>query len=182
MPNRILRASVWNSDRFLQLPDNTHRICYLRCLSDADDVGNLEASDGALVRLWRDLGADSRQKALTILEHLVDAHLLRTYEVVRKRYAHIPRFGQRLRNIMKKHPPSPWDGISDLDPETTADGGRTAATRGRTPLEVNRIESNRSETKGREGEGKGNPEAPGKQTRNAVDLARELAEKQNRLK
>ena len=95
MPNRILRASIWASDRFLELPDNTHRICYLRCISEADDFGNLEATDGALVRLWRDFGVDSTAKALTILKHLVGAELLAVYESNSKRYIRVPRFSSR---------------------------------------------------------------------------------------
>lgn len=122
MPNRILRAELWDSDRFLDLPDNTHRVCYVRLISRADDLANLPATDGELVRLWRDFGVESRQKAAAILSALCDADLVRLYDADGKRFAHLPRFNQRVRHVRNIHPASPWNSpqkINDVTRKTS---------------------------------------------------------------
>jgi hypothetical protein len=108
MPSRMIRESLLNSDRFLGLPDNTSRICYIACLLHADDRGNVEASPGALVRMWRDFGVDSVAKAEGIAHFLTDHDLIRMYESGDKQFIHVPRFGQRMRSFKRACPPSPW--------------------------------------------------------------------------
>lgn len=108
MPTRMIRDSLLNSDRFLSLPDNTARICYLACLLTADDRGNLEGGAGHLVRMWRDFGIDSTEKAASIGQFLGDQDLIRFYDHGEKRYIHVPRFGQRLRSFKRACPKSPW--------------------------------------------------------------------------
>jgi hypothetical protein len=92
MPDRVLRDEILGSDRWLSLPRNTHRLAFIAVLLTADDNGNLEGSDGALIRLWRDFGIDSPVVAMEVLEALVTAGLLRIYDIENKRYVHVPRF------------------------------------------------------------------------------------------
>lgn len=108
MPTRMIRESLLSSDRFLSLPDNTARMCYIACILTADDRGNREAGLGHLVRLWRDFGVDATEKAAAIGQFLADQDLIRFYEVDGKRYLHVPRFNQRLRHLKRAHPLSPW--------------------------------------------------------------------------
>lgn len=108
VPTRMIRAALLESDRFLALPDNTARVCYMAALLTADDRGNLEASPGRLVRMWRDFGIDSNQKATAIAGFLADQDLIRLYEVDGKPFVHIPRFGQRKRHLQRACPLSPW--------------------------------------------------------------------------
>jgi hypothetical protein len=147
MPNRILRSSIWTSDRFIDLPDNTYRICFLRCVSEADDLGNLEGSDGALVRIWRDFGIDSVKKAQRILAQLLDEDLVRIYDFGQKRYLHLPRFRQRVRHL-KKGCPMPPENVFDNNnlPDETTVVRQTLVSR--PSAESNRSESNRSESRG----------------------------------
>lgn len=108
MPSRMIRDALLNSDRFLSLPDNTARMCYVACLLTADDRGNLEASPAALVRLWRDFGVNGNDKAIDTAQFLADKDLIRLYDVDSKRYLHVPRFQQRMRSFKRACPPSPW--------------------------------------------------------------------------
>jgi hypothetical protein len=108
MPTRMIRGAILDSDRFLNLSDNTARMCFLACLLRADDRGNMEGGWGHLVRLWRDFGIDSTEKAAVICQTLADQDLVRCYESGRKRFIHIPRFGQRMRSFKRACPPSPW--------------------------------------------------------------------------
>lgn len=115
MPDRIIRDEILHSDTMLGLKRNTHRLAFIACVLKADDLGNLEAEQGALWRLWRDwLALTDRVQVAEILLELTDAGLVRLYESDGKRYAHIPKFKQRLRYINGKHPRPPQP-IEDND-------------------------------------------------------------------
>ena len=145
----MIRESLLQSDRFLELPDNTARICYIAALLKADDLGNLEATDGQLVRLWRDFGIETRDRALKVIQMLVDVDLLRVYEAEEKRHIHIPRFNQRVRHIVRRCTGSPWDDEKKINNLVvkTSDGRQT--NDGRTPdaRRLKRREVKRSEEK-----------------------------------
>jgi hypothetical protein len=140
MPSRMIRDALLNSDRFLGLPDNTARICYVSCLLTADDRGNLEASSGALVRLWRDFGPNSNAKAEDTAQFLSDKDLVRLYEVDGKRYMHIPRFGQRMRSFKRACPASPWCESVEESTKSPAICQQVAASSGKSRPEVKRSE------------------------------------------
>lgn len=122
MPARMIREGILTSDRFLSLPDNTARVCYLAALLNADDRGNLEGSPGQLARLWRDFGVDSLAKATTISQFLADQDLIRLYESAGKQYVHVPRFQQRMRHLKTACPPSPWCAPDVPTPPSGNDG------------------------------------------------------------
>ena len=108
MPDRIIRDEILNSDTALGLKRNTHRLAFVACVLAADDLGNLEAGPGALWRLWRDwLALTDRAQVTEVMLALSDSGLIRLYEVDGKRYAHIPKFRQRLRYVNGKHPRPP---------------------------------------------------------------------------
>ena len=151
MPARMIRAALLTSDRYLGLPDNTSRVCYVAAMLNADDRGNLESSLGQLVRMWRDYGIDSNQKAASIANYLADHDLVRQYEVDGKHYMHIPRFGQRLRHLNRACPLSPWCDRKENQSLNSENDGRPSDARPttvrRTSAEVKRSEVKRSEEK-----------------------------------
>lgn len=109
MPDRILRDELLNSDRFLALKRNTHRLAFVCLLLTCDSLGNLEATDGQLWRLWREpLALQERVVIPEILGALVDVDLIRVYEADGKRYIHVPRTRFRLRFLTRICPLSPW--------------------------------------------------------------------------
>lgn len=115
MPNRIIRESLLESDRWIELHDNTARVCYLVLLLSADDIGNMEASGPRLRRLWREYGVDTDAKVSAVLQTLMDADLARVYEDARKkRHLHVPRFRQYLRHWIRRVPGSPWDDVEKI--------------------------------------------------------------------
>lgn len=144
MPSRMIRDGLLDSDRFLGLPDNTSRMCYVACLLTADDRGNREASAGALVRLWRDFGVDTNSKADDTAHFLSDKDLIRLYEFEGKRYMHIPRFGQRMRSFKRACPHSPWCESLDKSTESSPICQQVAANSGKSRPEVKRSEENLS--------------------------------------
>ena len=154
MPDRILRDELLQSERWLQLARNTHRLAFVCLIPAADALGNMEASDGRLWRLWRDpLRLDERVAIAEILEALVAADLIRLYEVEGKRYLHVPRSRQRLRYLGRLFPPSPWTTTEEkqrLDISFTGSTpDRHRARTGLSPAEVKRseVEVKRSEEK-----------------------------------
>lgn len=131
----MVREGLLHSDRWLGLPDNTARVCFVACLLNGDDRGNMEASSGRLVRLWRDFGVDSTAKANSTLQLLCDCDLVRCYDVGSKRYIHIPRFRQRLRYIKNACPPSPWcNAVTKQQDSQKKDGPQTGESQ--TPVRL----------------------------------------------
>ena len=111
MPDRIIRDELLDSDRWLSLRRNTHRLAYLCLLLRCDALGNMEATDGALWRAWRDpLALTDRAAIFDLLGALVDADLVRIYQAEgdAKRYAHLPRTRFPLRYVYRICPISPW--------------------------------------------------------------------------
>lgn len=141
MPNRIVRESLLHSDRWLNLRDNTARVCYIALLLTADDVGNLEGSPVRLRRLWRDYGIDSDLKVAKILAEFVDADLARIYQSENKEFLHIPRFRQVLRHVKVRSPGSPWDDADKIQRVADKTRSERYASDMRSLPESNRIES-----------------------------------------
>lgn len=156
MPDRIVRDELLESDRWLSVPRNTHRLAFVCLLLQADALGNMEGSDGRLWRLWRDpLRLDARTAIAEILDSLLSADLIRLYEVDGKRLIHIPRYRQRLRYLGRVQPASPWttdDQKQRLEKKSPGDSQvRTGCSPGAHRLEVevkrSEVEVKRSEEK-----------------------------------
>jgi hypothetical protein len=108
MPNRLIRDDLLKSDRWLGLAHPAERLAFVVLALQCDDAGCVEASDGALVRLWRDsCNIKGREDAVRVLAALVDADLVRPYDVSGKRYLFLPRTRWRLRSPRLKHPSPP---------------------------------------------------------------------------
>jgi hypothetical protein len=109
MPDRILRDELWQSERFLDLPTDACRLTFLRMVSEADDFGNLE---GGVRRLFRMLSACTQIKTeaatAATLSALIDADLIRGYQVDGHDLVHIPRFRSKRWYLARKVPASPW--------------------------------------------------------------------------
>jgi len=91
MPARMIRDGLLDSEAVLSLPVEG-RWLYVTILLSGDDVGLFEATPFRLARI-----ADVRREhADRLLAMLVDADLVRLYEVAGKRYGFIPKFRQRL--------------------------------------------------------------------------------------
>lgn len=140
MPARVIRDSVLESDRWLSLAHPVERLAYVVLLLKVDDLATCDASDGQLVRMWRDAcNVKGRDDALLILQALNDADLVRVYESEGKRYIFVPRFRQRFRANSLRRPLPPENLLHD-EPEVLqnirqikaktsgmSDNGRTAA-------------------------------------------------------
>ncbi|MFZ5558687.1 MAG: hypothetical protein ACOZDY_18560 [Pseudomonadota bacterium] len=114
MPSRVIREALLESDRWLSLAHPVERLAYVALLLRVDDLGTYDASDGQLVRTWRDVcNVKGRDDALKILNGLVDADLVRTYDVDGKRFIYIPRFKQRFRARTFLRPPPPDSLLHD---------------------------------------------------------------------
>jgi len=123
--DRVLKSELMNSDRWLDLPSDSHRLAYVCLLPLADDFGNFEAGSR---RMWRWLHARTQVKddghAIKILSDLMDADLIRPYTVAEADYWHIARFQCDRRYVVRRVPASPWD-----DPELEIKGGLIRQTR-----------------------------------------------------
>ncbi len=109
VPDRIIRDELLESDRWLDLARNTHRLAYVVLLLCCDALGNMEAGQARIARLFRTTcGGCTNGQAAEALTALADADLIRLYETDGKRYLHIPRFRQRLRYLRHVAPLSPW--------------------------------------------------------------------------
>jgi hypothetical protein len=114
MYDRLIRADLYQSERWLDLPSDTHRLVYNALIHLADDFGNFE---GGSRRLWRLMHSFATVKtevdALKIMSDLQDADLVRRYEVtdeheVKREFWHMPRFKNTRTYWTRKYPASPW--------------------------------------------------------------------------
>jgi hypothetical protein len=95
----MIRDGLLDSEAVLSLPVEA-RWLYVTILLSGDDVGLFEATPFRLARI-----ADVRREhADRLLAMLVDADLVRLYEVAGKRYGFIPKFRQRLQIKRAKCP------------------------------------------------------------------------------
>lgn len=108
MPDRIIRDELLESEKWLSLKDNADRLAFISLLLKADSLGNFSGETYRLMRLWRDFGINTIALVCKTLSELVDADLVRLYEVEERKLLHIPRYRQSLRFISRIFPPSPW--------------------------------------------------------------------------
>lgn len=108
MPDRLIRDELLESERWLALPDNTARVCYIALLLQADAFGNMDAGAGRLRRLWRDYGPESPEDIARMVITLAKVDLVREYAADGKPYLHIPRYRQNLRYTKRTYPQDPW--------------------------------------------------------------------------
>lgn len=140
MPSRLIRDEMLESERVQTLPADA-RWLFVAVMLSADDVGLVELST---FKLHRKAGLDVRvvEKLLPLL---IDADLLRAYQVDGKTYGFIPRFGQRLQ-IKRAKCPLPPDSIASDDADglrkikhlrsdPTVDHGDAPVTHGKKPPE-----------------------------------------------
>lgn len=128
MPARMIRDGLLDSEAVLSLPVEG-RWLYVTLLLSGDDVGLFEATPFRLARI-----ADVRREhADRLLAMLMDADLVRLYEVAGKRYGFIPKFRQRLQIKRAKCPLPPLEilagdedalnKIKDLGSKKAVDNG-----------------------------------------------------------
>jgi hypothetical protein len=111
MPNRLIREGLMESETVLSLPVEG-RWLFVIILLSADDIGLFEATEFKLARR-----ADvNREIAAKLLQLLMDAGLVRLYEVEGKRYGFIPKFRQRLQIKHTRYPSPPASLYAD-DPD-----------------------------------------------------------------
>jgi len=141
MATRMLRPAIWESERFSSLSSDTARLCFLRLISEQDDLGNLEGNLFKLFRLWRDFdGVTTIEKATLILEQLVEKDLVRVYQATdqsdeEKQFLHIPNHRQRVRYFKKLFPVSPYQTDEELNKINDLREKKTGANMVQTTLE-----------------------------------------------
>jgi hypothetical protein len=107
--DRVLRAELFQSERYLDLTSDTARLIYIALLSIADDFGNLRGGERRLFR-WAQTFAQVKDSAdvVRIMCELCDCDLARRYTIGNDAFFHLPRF-QNLRTYCTRLcPPSPW--------------------------------------------------------------------------
>lgn len=109
MPDTVIRDELLESDRWLGLPADTDRLAFIGFRLKADSFGNLEAGDRRIYRLLNGFTqVKSEQAALAVLQHLVDADLVRLYRVDGRDFLHLPRSRPTGSYLVRRCPPSPW--------------------------------------------------------------------------
>lgn len=151
MPDRLIRDDILDSARYLGLSSDTARMLFVHLILVADDLGNCEA-EPIFVRRRLLASALEDPSIVKLLSELADADLIRLYENGGKRYAHIPRFRQRLRYVNGKCPRPPESiectEINRLASQKTVLSQSTAGPRSDSSQQKRReVEEKRSEEK-----------------------------------
>jgi len=110
MADILLRSEIFESDRWLDLPSDTHRLAYIRLLSEADGVGNMKGGQRRMWRILRDsCHVKTPEDSVRLMSELQDSDLIRRYEEEGDEYWHIPRYRTTLKWVTKRWPWSPWN-------------------------------------------------------------------------
>lgn len=153
--DRVIRAELFKSQRFLLLPSDTHRLVFIALVHEADDFGNIE---GGSVTLWLWMRnftqVKTEQDAIKIMSDLADRDLVRRYEFKEetsedqtnntKEYWHVPRFRNTRTYTRRVYPPSPW---CDSAAYTGPYKGQSVGIRGNMPTNQGRKHKSDSDLK-----------------------------------
>lgn len=109
MPDRLVRDELLESERWLDLPSDTHRLAFVVVLLQADDFGNFEGGPRRLFRLLHSKAQVKTEEAtVSLMSTLQDADLARRYEVDGREFWHLPRFRNDRNYWVRRVPASPW--------------------------------------------------------------------------
>jgi hypothetical protein len=109
MPDRVIRDELLDSERWLWLPNDTDRLVYIGLLLKCDDFGNLEGGQRRIFRMLHAFTQIKTEEATaTSLLHLLEADLIRRYEVEGRELYHLPRFKAGRDYLVRRVPESPW--------------------------------------------------------------------------
>lgn len=112
MPNRMIRETYLDSDRYWSLSNDSERLLFHHLMSLADDFGCINISPAFLGRrAFAERPTEARLGKM--IAALVDVDLIRIYEKNGVTYAFIPRFRQRLQRFTLKHPMPPKELFQD---------------------------------------------------------------------
>lgn len=118
MPNRVIRESLLDSARYLELTES-EQLLFIHLMLLADDFGCISLAPAFLSRrAFSERPGYAR--LIRMLSALADGDLIRIYESGGGRFGFIPRFGQRLRQMRLRHP---------IPPEATLEGDSEAKFR-----------------------------------------------------
>ncbi len=106
MPTRVIRDGVLDSQRYHDV-DKPARLAFLEMLLCCDDYGLVPLSGVFLKRRTTAFEGIPQAGADALLSALVDADLIRIYDVEGARFAYIPRFGNTPRAKKPKYPLPP---------------------------------------------------------------------------
>lgn len=109
MPDRVIRESLLDSERWLDLPSDTHRLAFVGLILQVDDFGNFEGGPRRIFRLLQQFTqVKGEPDAIKIMSDLHDADMARPYQHEGKDFWHLPRFQNKRTYWSRKCPPSPW--------------------------------------------------------------------------
>lgn len=107
MPNRVIRESLLDSQRYWNAPIEARQL-FIHLMLVADDLGCVQLSTTYVRRHCFD-DQPSDDKINTLLGVLSDLDLIRIYMHDGARYGFIPRFRQRIQLRHLKYPPPPQE-------------------------------------------------------------------------
>jgi hypothetical protein len=108
--DRLLRWSLSESNRFVGLHDDSHRLLFIALLWRANDFGCLECDTESMTR-WVSTFTQIKTPLafLAAITALADCDLVRRYEAEERTFLFIPRFrSARSYTTRAGIPPSPW--------------------------------------------------------------------------
>lgn len=113
MPNRVIRESILDSERYWSVTLEA-QILFLHLLLLADDLGCVSVAYTFIRRRCFDSNPTA-EKVSRLLGEIADADLVRLYDHETGKYAFIPRFRQRLQRITLRHPEPPMSILNGDD-------------------------------------------------------------------
>jgi len=133
MPNRVIRDSVLDSDRYVGLTHDSERLLFLELILMADDFGLVPMNFAFLRRRASPCAGKSERQVNEMVEQLVERDLVRLYRSDSdSMFGFIPRFGNAPRAKKPKWPLPPeqpaFNEINELARSCIANAGKCTAS------------------------------------------------------
>src|SRR5574337_757842 len=141
MPNRIIRDSLLDSERYLGLAHAVERELFLELVLLADDYGLVPLGSAFLARRTPACSGMTSEQSTKVVIALADVDLIRVYTSESgSRFAYIPRFGNAPRSRKPKWPMPPdaigGKEIKDLQQKRIANADKCGANAPETETET----------------------------------------------
>jgi len=107
--DRLVRCDILTSERYCTLPSDTYRLAFRDLVHLADDFGNLELNFFRILRTFQVCNSvNTKETLVDVLDKLIAADLIRTFQEQEKTWIHIPRHDNTRRYKTRKTPMSKW--------------------------------------------------------------------------
>jgi hypothetical protein len=137
VPDRVIKESLLDNERWCDLGDPQHRLCYLCLLLVCDDYGNVEINRKLYKKMRDPVSLERPASMIPMLVNLASVGLIDIYSAVyskdTKHFIHIYRFHSTRTYWSRKCPQAPFESdprLTSFEIKNKTLGSKSASDKG----------------------------------------------------